>query len=112
MAVKNIEPKVRVPGTVKKGEPFEIKCVVTHIMETGQRPNKETGGRFPRDILNKLIVTYGGKTVLHADWHPGVSSNPYTSFFVVATASGPMEFTWTDDKGETHKKSVNVNVAG
>jgi len=79
-------------------------------MESGQRKDKKTGKPIPRDILNRLQVTYNGDEVLNAIWHPGISANPYTSFFVSADKSGPMEFTWTDDAGKTYKKTVKVNV--
>lgn len=108
----DIKPRVRVPGSVKKGEAFEVKTLVTHDMETGLRKDKATGKVIPRDILNGLTVTYGGKEVLKAVWASAVSANPYTSFFVVATVSGPMEFTWTDDSGVSYKKSVAVKVSG
>lgn len=108
---KDIKPRVRVPHSVKKGEVFEVKCLVTHDMETGQRKDKATGKIIPRDILNTLVVTYGGKEVLKAKWAPAVSANPYTSFYVVATDSGPMSFTWTEDGGQTYEKTVQVTVA-
>lgn len=112
MAKKNIKPRVRVPKILKKGEVFEVKTLVTHKMETGLRNNKKTGKPFPRDILNGMTVTYGGKEVLKSLWHPGLSPNPYTAFFVVADESGPMVFTWTDDAGETYTKEVKINVQG
>jgi len=111
MAKKNIQPRVRVPKKLKPGEIFEVKTLVTHDMESGQRPNKETGTKFPRDILKKLEVVYNGKQVLLADWHPALSANPYTSFFVRAEKSGYMVFTWTDDAGESYSKTVKINVA-
>jgi sulfur-oxidizing protein SoxZ len=48
--------------------------------------------------------------VLNAVWHPGISANPYTSFFVVAEKSGSMDFTWTDDAGKTYTKTATVTV--
>lgn len=110
MAKININPRVRVPKTLKKGDVFEVKTLVSHDMESGQRRNKATGDKYPRNILNRLQVSYGGNQVLNAVWHPAVSSNPYTAFFVVAGESGPMDFTWTDDHGETFKKTVKINV--
>jgi sulfur-oxidizing protein SoxZ len=112
MAKKNIKPRVRVPKKLKKGEIFEIKTLVSHAMESGQRKDKKTGKPIPREIINRLRVTYNGNEVLNAVWHPGISANPYTSFFVVAEESGPMEFTWTDDLGDSYKKTVQVKVQG
>lgn len=111
MAMKNIKPRVRVGKNLKKGKVFEVKTLVRHAMESGQRKNKTTGKNFPRLILNRLHVTYNGEEVLNAIWHPGISANPYTSFFVTADKSGPMKFTWTDDKGEKFKKTVQVKVS-
>ncbi|MAF48669.1 MAG: thiosulfate oxidation carrier complex protein SoxZ [Rhodospirillaceae bacterium] len=111
MAKKNVKPRVRVPSKLKKGQVFEVKTLVTHPMETGQRVIKKTGKKLPRDIINRLVVTYNGKKVLDAKWHPSVSANPYTSFFLVAEKSGPLIFTWTDDNGDTYTKKTAVTVA-
>ncbi len=110
MANKDIKPRVRVPGSVKKGEIFEVKTLVSHEMESGQRVNKKTGKKYPRKIINSFIVTYNGKEVLNAVWHPGLSANPYTAFFLVAEESGPLVFAWTDDNGESYKKQVMLKV--
>lgn len=112
MAKNKANPKVRVPKSLKKGEIFEVKTLIKHVMESGQRKDKKTGEIIPRYIINRMQVTYNGNEVLNAVWRTGISANPYTSFFVVAEESGPMEFTWTDDLGETYKKTVQVNVQG
>ena len=110
MTAKNIKPRVKIPKQVKKGQAFEVKTLVTHVMESGQRPDKDTGKKVPRDIINNFSVTYNGKTVMKADWHPGLSANPFTAFYVVAEDSGTMEFKWIDDAGTSYTKKVNVNV--
>lgn len=112
MAEQDIRPRVRIPKSVKAGEQFEVKTIVSHPMETGLRKDKNTGAQIPRDILNELRAEYGGRVVLRAVWHPAVSANPYTAFYVVADKSGPLVLTWTDDQGQKHRKEVMVNVAG
>ena len=104
--------RVKVPKSVKQGQVFEVKTLISHKMETGLRKNKKTGKKIPRKIINKFSVTYGGKEVFGADWHPAVSANPYTSFFVKSGASGPMKFTWTEDGGKVTEKTVNIKVSG
>ncbi len=111
MAKADIKPRIRVPKKLKAGEIFEVKSLVSHDMETGLRVDKVTGVKLPRDIINQMRVTYDGKDVLKAVWQPSVSANPYTSFFVVATKSGPMEFIWTDDGGTAYSKTIEINVA-
>ena len=113
MATKDIKPRVRVPKKLKKGDVFLVKTLVTHRMESGQRPNKDKPSeKHPREIINKFSAVYNDVEVIRADWHPGVSANPYTSFFAVADKSGPMVLTWTDDNGATFTKTVKINVTG
>lgn len=112
MAKTDIQPKIRVPKSVKSGEVFEVKSIITHVMETGLRKDKETGATIPRDIIHTMRVEYGGRDVLRAKWATAVSANPYTSFYVVADKSGPMKFSWTDDAGETYTKDIDIRVEG
>ena len=112
MPKKNIKPRVRVPKKVKKGEVFEVKTLVEHSMETGNRKEKKTGKKISRDIIKKFSATYNGKEVMKAIWHPAMSANPYSAFYLVAETSGPLIFSWTDDNSETYTKEVMINVEG
>ena len=38
--------RVKVPKSVKKGEVFQVKTLVSHKMESGQRKDKKTGERM------------------------------------------------------------------
>jgi sulfur-oxidizing protein SoxZ len=102
--------RIRLPATAKKGEVIEIKTLVTHIMETGQRRNAQNQ-LVPRKILNKFVCTYNGQEVFKADLAPAISANPYLAFFVTATESGTLDFVWTDDDGSTIKESAKLTVA-
>jgi len=106
----SIRPRARVPKKIAKGEIFEIKTLVSHKMETGQRKNKKTGEIIPREIINKFECKYNGETIFSADWHPAISANPYMSFHTIATESGEIEMIWTDDVGEAHTKKAKINV--
>lgn len=103
------EPRVRVPSSVKKGEVFEVKSLISHKMESGQRTD-ENGETIPRFIINKFTATFNGKEVFSADWHPAISANPYMAFNMKAEESGDLVLAWTDDNGETVTKTVEVNV--
>lgn len=103
------EPRVRVPSSVKKGEVFEVKSLISHKMESGQRTD-ENGEKIPRFIINKFMATYNGKDVFSADWHPAISANPYMAFYMKAEESGDLVLEWTDDNGDTVTKTVEVNV--
>ncbi len=104
------KPRVKVPQSVKKGEIFEVKALIKHKMETGQRKDKKTGNKIPRDIINKFTANYNGAMVLESEWHPAVSANPYIAFFVRADKSGPLVMKWTDDGGKIIEATSNINV--
>lgn len=110
MAKQNIKPRVRAAKKIKKGDIFEVKTLVTHMMESGQRKDKKTGKTIPRKIISKFTATYGGNDVMKSVWHPAISANPYLSFYVTANESGPMNFTWVDDDGVEYKKEIQIKV--
>jgi sulfur-oxidizing protein SoxZ len=102
--------RVRVPPKAAKGEVIEIRAVITHPMESGQRVN-ELGQRVPRKIINRFVCSYNGVEVFAADWFPGVTANPYLSFHTVATESGHVTFAWIDDDGTVYTASAAIEVA-
>jgi len=83
---------------VKKGDIVEVKALVAHTMESGQRKNAN-GETIPRKILNKFTCTVAGKEVFSADFEPAVAANPYIQFKFRAQESGPVVLTWIDDDG-------------
>jgi len=102
--------RIRLPATAKKGEAIEIKTLVTHTMESGQRRDAQNQV-IPRKILNKFVCTYNGKEVFRAELAPAISANPYMAFFVTATETGTLDFVWTDDDGSTIKESAKITVS-
>jgi sulfur-oxidizing protein SoxZ len=82
----------------KKGDLVEVKALVAHVMETGQRKSAD-GKVIPRKIINKFTCTVNGKEVFSADFEPAVSANPYIQFKFKALESGPVVLTWIDDDG-------------
>jgi sulfur-oxidizing protein SoxZ len=85
---------------VQKGELVEVKALVAHVMETGQRRDS-AGNIVPRKILNKFVCTVNGREVFSADFEPAISANPYIQFKFRAEESGPVVLTWTEDGGAT-----------
>ena len=105
----NPTPRVRVPAKAKAGEMIEIKTLISHEMESGQR--KDSAGKtIPRKIINKFTAAFNGKTVFEADWHPSISANPYQAFFYKAAESGEFKFTWKDDDGSEYTSTAKIAV--
>lgn len=106
---KKAKIRVRVPKNAKKGDIVQIKTLITHKMESGQRKDKK-GKKIPRKILNKFTCKYNGKEVFASDWAPAISANPYIAFYLRAAESGTLEFSWVDDDGTVYRKSARMKV--
>ena len=104
------KPRVKVPKSASKGEVIQVKTLISHKMESGQRKDSKTGEMIPRQIINKFVATFNGKEVFSADWHPAISANPFLSFFMKAQESGTFEFSWTDDDGSVYSTSADLTV--
>jgi sulfur-oxidizing protein SoxZ len=101
--------RISMPTSAKAGDIVEVKTLVQHVMETGNRRD-ETGRPVARDIINRLVVTYGGGEVFRMDLFPGVAANPYISFSFAVTTPGDVVFTWTDDSGKTTTETRALSV--
>lgn len=98
---------VTIAPQVRRGEPFEVRMLVAHPMETGHRADAQ-GQRVPRDILRRIECRLDGELVFAADLHPAIAANPYIAFPLVAQADGTLVVTWTGDRGFAHSVSVAV----
>jgi len=104
------KPRLKVPKEAKKGDVIEIKTLIAHIMESGQRKDKE-GKTIPRKIINKFTCELNGKPVFSADLDPAVAANPYMQFFAKVEESGTFKFSWTDDDGSVITAEEKITVA-
>ena len=108
MAVK---PRIKLDKKeAKKGDIVEVKALVSHVMESGQRRDN-AGAMIPRKILNKFVCTVAGKQVFAADFETAISANPYIQFKFKAEQSGPVVLTWTDDDGSTIIGEETITVS-
>jgi sulfur-oxidizing protein SoxZ len=102
-------PRVRLPEKAKVGDVIEVKTLISHVMETGQRKDAE-GKPIPRFIINSFTASFGGAEVFTAELHPGISANPYLAFYMRVPGPGEFEFTWTDDSGAKVSEKQKLNV--
>lgn len=107
----SVKPRIKLDKKeAKKGDLVEVKALVSHVMESGQR--KDSAGKtIPRKILNKFVCTVNGKEVFSADFEPAISANPYIQFKFKAQESGPVVLTWIDDDGSkiVGEEKITVN---
>jgi sulfur-oxidizing protein SoxZ len=103
---------ILVPRTpIRSGDVVMLKAMISHPMETGYRRN-ENGEEIPRNIIRRMICRYDGVEVFSVEMHQAIAANPFMSFGVVATKSGPVEFEWVGDNGFRHRQSAQLTVTG
>ena len=91
------------------GDSTEVKVLMNHEMETGQRKDAQ-GKTIPAWFIQNVIVTWNGRTVLSAQWGTAVSKNPFLSFKFKGGAKGDkIEIAWVDNRGE---KRTDETVIG
>ncbi len=100
---------INIPKEARKGEVIEIKVLISHPMESGQR-RTDSGQVIPRKIINKFVCTWNGDEVLSVDLFPAIAANPFLSFFAVADVSGTISMTWVDDDGATQTELASITV--
>jgi sulfur-oxidizing protein SoxZ len=90
------KPRIKLPDAIKIGDIIEIKALISHEMETGQRRDAQ-GQLVPRHIIKSFAAAFNGQRVFSADLQPGLSANPYIAFTLKVTGPGDLDFSWTDD---------------
>jgi len=105
-----VRPRVKAPKKAAMGEIIEIKTLVNHPMESGQRKDS-SGNPIPRQIINRFEVTLNGRQVFAADLFPSISANPYLAFHLKAQESGELKFVWHDDDGSVYEEVKTFEVA-
>jgi len=48
--------------------------------------------------------------VFRAELFPAIAANPFIAFSTVATETGELRFSWTDDHGQTQTESRQIIV--
>jgi sulfur-oxidizing protein SoxZ len=87
----------------------DIRVLMTHPMETGQRRDPD-GKLVPAHFIQNVTLKLNGKTVIESQIGQGVSRNPVFSFRIKGGALGDLvEVAWLDTAGET--SSIEAAIA-
>ncbi len=86
----------------------EIRVLMAHPMETGQRKGPD-GKLVPMHFIQNVTVKLNGKTVVEGQISQAVSRNPVFSFRVKGGNKGDkVEVSWLDNKGDTNHTEATV----
>ena len=92
-----------------EGDAADVKVLMSHPMETGQRKN-EKGDLVPVHFIQSVIATHNGRTVLDAQWSQAIARNPFLGFRVKGAKPGDkITISWVDTTGD--KGSIDTTVA-
>ena len=92
-----------------EGDAADVKVLMSHPMETGQRKN-EKSELVPVHFIQSVIATHNGKTVLDIQWSQSIARNPFLGFRVKGAKTGDkVTISWTDTTGD--KSSIDTTVA-
>jgi sulfur-oxidizing protein SoxZ len=105
------KPRIKIPKEAKKGEVIQIKTLISHTMESGQRKDPQ-GKTIPRRIINRFTCEFNGQPVFSMNLESAISANPYIQFAAKVEENGTFRFSWTDDDGTvtTAEQAITVKA--
>jgi sulfur-oxidizing protein SoxZ len=90
------------------GDSTEVKVLMSHEMETGQRKDAQ-GKIIPAWFIQNVNAAWNGNTVLSAQWGPAVAKNPFLAFRFKGGAKGDrIQITWTDNRGDKRTDEATI----
>lgn len=106
----NGKPRVNLPKAIKAGDVVEVRTLINHVMETGNRMDT-AGNIIPRQIIHTLDASFDGREVFRADLKSGISANPFIAFHMRVPGPGMLTLRWVDDAGATVTEQVEIAVS-
>ena len=99
------------PMTIRaqmKGDVCEVRVLMSHPMETGQRKDSD-GKTVPAHHIQTITVALNGKAVVSGQTGGSVSRNPVFGFKVKGAKAGDkVAVSWVDNKGDKRTDETTV----
>lgn len=91
-----------------KGDVADIRVLVAHPMETGQRRDG-AGNLVPLHFIQNMTVSHNGKVVYDGQWSQAVSRNPVFAVRVKGAKVGDkVVVTWADNKNDKRTDEATI----
>ena len=103
--------RVRIPSSIKAGDVIKVRTLVIHPME---RIERDAQGKIidkKYNYINKVTVTYLGKTVVSFDTTQSVAENPFFSFTFKATDPGQLKVQFLDTTGGRYEGTADIKFS-
>lgn len=83
-----------------EGDVCNVKVLMNHPMETGQRRDARTGQLAPAHFIQTVTANLNGRLVMEAQWTQAISKNPFFGFKVKGAHVGDrLSVAWVDNLG-------------
>lgn len=91
-----------------KGDVAEVRVLMSHPMETGQRKDND-GKTVPAHFIQTMSIALNGKTVVSGQLGTSVSRNPVFGFKIKGAKAGDkVAVSWIDNKGDKRTDEASV----
>lgn len=92
-----------------KGDVAEVRVLMSHPMETGQRKDGD-GKTIPAHFIQTLSIALNGKIVVDGQLNTSVSRNPVFGFKVKGAKAGDkVTVSWVDNKGDKRTDEAAIS---
>lgn len=94
--------------TVTTGDITEIRVLVPHPMESGQRKNP-AGETIPAHYIQTLTISVGGRMLIDGQLNTAIARNPVFAFRARGLRPGErIKVAWTDNRGDSRSDEASV----
>ncbi|MBL8418799.1 MAG: thiosulfate oxidation carrier complex protein SoxZ [Dechloromonas sp.] len=91
-----------------QGEITDIRILMQHPMETGQRKD-EKGDAVPVNFIQTFSVLHNGKLLIDGQLNTSISKNPLFAFKARGIKAGDkLTVAWNDSAGDKRQDEISV----
>lgn len=99
--------QIKIRATVQ-GDITDIRILMQHPMETGQRKN-EKGQSLPVHFIQTFTVSHNGQLLINGQLNTSVSKNPLFAFKARGIKAGDnVAVNWVDNIGDKRQDEIIV----
>ncbi len=92
-----------------KGEITEIRILMQHPMETGQRKD-ENGQTLAQHFIQSFSVNHNGKPMIDGQLNTSIAKNPLFSFKARGIKTGDkLTVNWQDNTGDKRQDEITIS---
>ena len=94
--------------TLTQGDVTDIRVLMQHAMETGQRKD-ERGQVLPVHFIQNFTVSLNGKTLIDGQLNTSISKNPLFTFKARGIKAGDkVSVSWIDNSGDKRQDEIVI----